>query len=271
MKSVLLQDGVTRPIDVVPTGVDLSVFTRGNGQRMRQQLGIPEQAFVLGYIGRLANEKNLKFLIAALIRFLKVETRAHFLFAGRGPLEEFMQQEFVGAGLAARVHFAGMVQEQDLVDCYHALDVFVFASKSETQGMVVTEAMAVGVPVVALDAPGVRDVVRELENGRLLSHESEEEFHAALVWCMERKPQAWQALKQNARDTAALFSLERCAERALDVYKKAASELLEQAPRLNQKKWFRAIARFRTEWGIFANFGRATRKALAEMIVRDHR
>lgn len=266
MKSVLTQDGVTRPIDIVPTGVNISVFSNGNGEAMRQRLGIPKQAFVAGYIGRLAAEKNLKFLVKAVMLFLKAEPRAHFLFAGRGPLEEFMLQEFAGAGLAARTHFAGMVQAHDLVDCYHALDVFVFASKSETQGMVITEAMAAGVPVVALDAPGVRDIVRDKENGRLLSHEDEKAFQLALTECVQKDSREWQSLKQSARDTAKLFSLENCAEQALSVYRKAAADLLENAPNLHQKQWFKAAARFRTEWGIFANFGRATRKALAQMI-----
>jgi 1,2-diacylglycerol 3-alpha-glucosyltransferase len=71
-------------------------------------------------------------------------------------------------GVADRLHLAGMLKGKDLVDAYHAMDVFVFASQSETQGLVVTEAMAAGIPVVAVDAPGVREVVKDFVNGRLM-------------------------------------------------------------------------------------------------------
>ena len=78
----------------------------------------------------------------------------------------------------ARRQFRG----KELVDAYHAMDVFAFASQSETQGLVVTEAMAAGIPVVAVDAPGVREVVKDGVNGRLIINENIEDFVASLEW-----------------------------------------------------------------------------------------
>ena len=119
----------------------------------------------------LAPEKNLEFVTRAVAQFLKKEPKAHFLIGGTGPSEEPIKEIMAKEGLTDRLHLAGMLKGKDLVDAYHAMDVFVFASQSETQGLVVTEAMAAGIPVVAVDAPGVREVVKDFVNGRLLGLE----------------------------------------------------------------------------------------------------
>src|SRR5688500_18924845 len=97
------------------------------------------------------------------------------------------------------------------------MDIFVFASKSETQGMVITEVMAAGVPVVALDAPGVREVVKDFENGRLIAGDNENEFDSALSWVMQDAERLVR-LKQTAIHTAQAFGIDACASKALDVY-----------------------------------------------------
>jgi 1,2-diacylglycerol 3-alpha-glucosyltransferase len=104
---------------------------------------------------------------------------------------------------------------KELVDAYHAMDVFTFASHTETQGMVVAEAMAAGVPVVALDALGVREVVEDGINGRLLPSEDIEAFSSALHWVEELTDGKLTALKENAYNNARRFSKQYCARRAL--------------------------------------------------------
>src|SRR5690606_3392577 len=116
--------------------------------------GVPADAFVVGHLGRLAPEKNLEFLALAVAEFISREPRAHFLVIGSGPSEGAIRETFTRAGLTSRLHLAGVMQGQALADALHAMDLFAFASFSETQGMVLTEAMAAGLPVVALDAPG---------------------------------------------------------------------------------------------------------------------
>jgi glycosyltransferase involved in cell wall biosynthesis len=179
--ALLQQRGVTSPITVVPTGVDLSRFTKRSGRRFRKTAGIPRDVFVVGHIGRLAPEKNLMFLTRAVARFLQERPQAWFLVAGSGPLEDAMRAHFGEAGVLERVRFAGILQGGALADAYDAMDVFAFASKSETQGMVMAEAMAAGTPVVAVDASGVREVVRDGYNGRKLSVEDGDAFSAALA------------------------------------------------------------------------------------------
>ena len=137
---------------------------------------------------------------------------------GTGPSEAAMRAIFSGAGVARRLHVAGILQQQQLADALHAMDVFAFASESETQGMVLTEAMAAGLPVVALDAPGAREVVRDRQNGRLLQEATPAAFSAALAWVAGLPPEQLRELKQAALDTAEAFSMPRSADKALACY-----------------------------------------------------
>ena len=265
VREILRTEGVRTAIDVVPTGVDTPIFEDGNGKKLRESLGIPEDAFVLGYVGRLAFEKNLEFLTKVAIRFMKAHENTHFLVVGKGPSADVIQKLFQEAGISNRLHLPGVAQGKTLADSYHAMDVFVFASKSETQGMVLCEAMAAGVPVIGIDAPGVREVVRDLENGRLLPNEDSSEFYSALSWCLKRNPQEWKKLKQKARETAQIFSTNNCTRDALQVYEKAAADNLVPVFK-EQNEWRRMMRRLNTEWNIMANFSRATGLALGELI-----
>jgi glycosyltransferase involved in cell wall biosynthesis len=216
--SVLRERGVKAPIDVVPTGVQLDRFARGSGPGFRAAMEIPEDAFVVGHLGRLAPEKNLDFLAKVLAAFLKSERRVHFLVVGRGPSERAIQEIFSGEGVADRLHSIGILDDPLLASAYRAMDVFAFASKSETQGMVLIEAMAAGVPVVALDAPGVREVVEDHHNGRLLHSETLDEFLSALQWVASLGPEHIEQLKEGAEHTAKSFSMERSTDKALALY-----------------------------------------------------
>src|SRR5690606_31450022 len=166
IRKLLLKRGVKTPIEVVPTGVRIERFACGDSSVCRERLNIPVSSFVVGHMGRLAPEKNLRFLAEAVIRFLREREDAVFLLVGSGSMESELQKSFGDAGLQDRVFMAGVLQGQELADALTAMDVFVFASRSETQGMVLTEAMAAGTPVIALDASGAREVVRDGVSGR---------------------------------------------------------------------------------------------------------
>ena len=216
---VLLRErGVKTPIAEVPTGVQLEQYQGGNAKRARAELGIPEEAFLLGHLGRLAAEKNLEFLAGAAADFMQRHRRAHFLLVGSGPMSERLQALFADRGFAERLHMPGTLQGEQQRDAYTAMDAFLFASTSETQGMVLTEAMAAGTPVIALDASGSREVVRDGINGRLLMREDSEDFVAAMQWLMELPDRQRQRLREAALSTAEDFSMESCAERALQLY-----------------------------------------------------
>ncbi|MGZ8238852.1 MAG: glycosyltransferase, partial [Methylobacter sp.] len=217
--AALLQErGVTTPIAVVPTGIDVVRFNQGDAQGFRAAMNIPHEAFVVGHLGRLAPEKNLAFLAKAVAAFLQTDSRAHFLVVGKGPSEEEIRTIFTRAGLASRLHFAGILELPQLADAYRAMNVFAFASKSETQGLVLAEAMAAGVPVVALDAAGVQEVVRDGCNGRLLRDESRQAFVSALNWIACLPIARKQTLEHCAHETAQEFSVPHTAAKALACY-----------------------------------------------------
>ena len=87
---------------------------------------------VIGHLGRLAPEKNLSFLTTTVVKYLEKTKNAHFLVIGSGPSKEDIEQIFKDQHLEDRLHFGGVLQGQELIDAYHAMDIFVFASKSET-------------------------------------------------------------------------------------------------------------------------------------------
>ncbi len=249
IRDLLQQRGVVTPIAVVPTGVHLEHFAHGDGPAFRRQMGIPEDAFVVGHLGRLAPEKNLEFLAGAVADFVGSHRHAHFLVVGSGPSEAAMRNVFARAGLEARLHVAGILQQQALADALHAMDLFAFASTSETQGMVLTEAMAAALPVVALDAPGAREVVRDRHNGRLLDEATPAAFSAALQWVSGLPSESLRDLKQAARDTAEAFSMPRSADKALACYEALKPRAVAESGG-DDSGWEELMSAIRTEWDI---------------------
>jgi glycosyltransferase involved in cell wall biosynthesis len=247
--TLLRERGVRVQIAVVPTGVDVEHFANGDGAGFRAAMGIPADAFVVGHVGRLAPEKNLEFLTEALARFLGSEPSAHFLVAGKGPSEAQIRAVFARCALTERLHVIGILERERLPDVYHAMDVFAFASKSETQGIVLTEAMAAGVPVVALDAPGARETVNDRANGRLLREETPEAFAAALQWLAGLPEAQRSALEGSARETARSFSMEASATKALACYDALSGQVVASRPQ-GDAQLTRLLRLIQAEWDI---------------------
>lgn len=215
---ILRDRGVETHISVIPTGIDTHAFAHGDGAALRREFQIPTDAYVVGHVGRLAPEKNLPFLAHAVAKYLRQHPHAHFLVVGSGPSDEEIRNIFALEQVAERLHMAGVCQEQRLIDAYHAMDSFAFASQSETQGLVLAEAMAAGLPVVALDGPGVREVVVDTINGRLLAAESADDFAAALAWVSGQETLERRNLQAGALRTARKLSMLRTADKALRLY-----------------------------------------------------
>jgi glycosyltransferase involved in cell wall biosynthesis len=268
IRDLLQERGVTTPIAVVPTGVRLESFAQGDGLAFRRQAGIPETARVVGHLGRLAPEKNLEFLAEAVADFTRSNSRAHFLVIGTGPSEQAIRDIFARSGMEERLHIAGTLQQQRLTDALHAMDVFAFASTSETQGMVLTEAMAAGLPVVALDAPGAREVVRDRQNGRLLAQPTPAAFSAALRWVLELAPEQLRELKRTALATAETFSIPRTADKALACYDALISASNPDAGR-DELRWEDVMTFMKTEWEILKSVAQASDAALGTSLFSE--
>ena len=258
----LLQERkVTTPIEVVPTGIEVEEFAQGNGEQFRAKLQIPPGAFVIGHLGRLAPEKNLGFLAEALSAYLQINQKAHVLIAGKGPSENHIKAIFSQAGLTSRLHFAGLLEQPELADAYKAMDVFAFASFSETQGLVLAEAMAAGVPVVALSAPGVKEVVKNSFNGRLLFESSVAAFVSALEWVAHLSSEERGILSSHARATAECFSVNHTTRKALACYERLMEKNFAERKEADYQ-WEKLLLLIKTEWDIVKGMTEAAGIAL---------
>jgi 1,2-diacylglycerol 3-alpha-glucosyltransferase len=250
---ILRHRGVIPEIVEIPSGVDIEAVDLGDGARLRRELGIPLDAHVVGHLGRLAPEKNLGFLAVAVTRFLVRHPHAYFLIVGRGPSEVEIESISEAAGVRDRLVLAGELSGRRVYDAYDAMDLFVFASHTETQGMVLAEAMAAGKAVIALNAPGAREVISDGVNGRLLcSTASEDDFADAVAQFFNHPGIApkWAAA---ARRRARGFSRDACARKLAAFYaatiahQKGAEVILEKSDPLEA-----FTQRVRIEWELLS-------------------
>ena len=255
--------GVKTPVAVVPTGVDLGAFAAGGRGAGRRRHGVPARAFVVGWVGRLAPEKNLPYLAEAVARFLQPAPDARFLVVGSGPAEATLRQVAAAHGVAAQVIFTGNRTGRALQDAYRAMDVFAFASFSETQGLVLAEAMAAGLPAVALQAPGVREVVRNGRNGFLLPARTPPVRFAAALSRLHRDRELRRTLAAGARATAREFSREACAARALAFYAEVRRARRHRPGPAAANPWSRLLQRVGTEWLLLSQKTSAVVSALS--------
>ncbi|ACV69412.1 glycosyltransferase [Desulfohalobium retbaense] len=263
---LLRKRGVVTPIHEVPTGVDLQAMRSGSGSEVRRRLGLSDDTVVIGHLGRLAPEKNLEFLARSVARAIAAlkDTKAVFMVVGSGPSQKAIREIFSRAGLNHTLLETGKLTGQDLSNAFQAMDLFAFASHTETQGMVLTEAMAAGTPVVALDAPGVREVVSNDVNGRLLGAASNEETLAQALAELVRAPDKRQTMREHALTTAEAFSRTNCAKRLLRVYEAALNDTPHRAQRDRLTAWDQLRLRLRTEWDLLSHRASAGANAVIE-------
>lgn len=257
MKDLLLQQGVYSPIKVIPTGIDVDRFAGGSRAELRAKLGLTDKDFVFGHLGRLTAEKNLEFLFESALRFLEDNPDAHFVYAGDGPMRAEMATRLSGSPLRRRMHLLGEVKGDDVVAFYAAIDVFAFASKSETQGLVVAEALASGAPVVALDASGVRDALRNCESCVQLGADvSPEAFAAALSGYALRNAAQVEKDRAAAHAGAKPYSIGAMAENIEALYAEVA-EVTRSGNQRSRTEWERILEGLAAEVGMFENLFRA--------------
>jgi 1,2-diacylglycerol 3-alpha-glucosyltransferase len=181
MRQVLADYGVTTPVHVLPTGLAADRFRAGNGQAFRAAAGIAPQRPLALYVGRVAHEKNIGFLLRMFPQVLRAVPAALLVIAGEGPAREALRAEVRTLGLEHAVQFAGYLERNSaLLDCYAAADAFVFASRTETQGLVLLEAMAQGAPVVSTAELGTRSILVP-GSGALVVPEEAPAFAAAVA------------------------------------------------------------------------------------------
>jgi glycosyltransferase involved in cell wall biosynthesis len=177
MADMLREYGVRTPIAQIPTGVDLDAFRGGSPDpaSIRAAAGGP----IVLYAGRLGKEKNVDLLLDAFDAVNREVSDATLFIAGCGPHEDQLKAHAAALASASRIVFTGPLDKPDLGSYYRAADAFAFASTTETQGLVLVEAMAHGVPVAAVDCPVSREVVGN--DAGLLTAEEPAALAAAIV------------------------------------------------------------------------------------------
>jgi glycosyltransferase involved in cell wall biosynthesis len=215
---VLESYGVRTPAAIIPTGIELEQFAHGDGGRFRRLHGIPPERPVLAHVGRLAFEKNIDFLLRMLVRVKREIPDVLLVIAGEGPARGRLENLTAELGLRDNLLFVGYLsREGALEDCYCAGDAFVFASRTETQGLVLLEAMALGIPVVSTAVMGTREVL-EGGQGSLIAAEDEADF-ASKAACLLADGELRATLATQARAHARSWSAPVLAGRMLDFYR----------------------------------------------------
>jgi 1,2-diacylglycerol 3-alpha-glucosyltransferase len=222
IRDELADRGVRAPIAVVPTGVDLQHFQPGDRTIARRLLGLPTQGALLLYVGRLDREKSVDRVLLAFDRVASTVPDVRLLLVGQGT--EALRLRAVARSLSAasRIVFLGARPHDTLGECYRAADAFVFASETETQGLVLAEAAACGLPAVAVSAPGCDEVVRDGETG-LLTKGDPTALAEAMIGLLLDEPRRAQ-MGRTARVVAErAFDVRRQIERTLAVYTEAGA------------------------------------------------
>jgi 1,2-diacylglycerol 3-alpha-glucosyltransferase len=201
--------GVATRIEVVPSGIDVGLFGAGRRREdLRRSLGVPAGAKMVVSVGRLGREKNVELTLEA---FARLAGPAHLVVVGDGPQREALERFAQREGLAGRTTFAGELDRLALPDVYASADALIFTSTSETQGLVLVEALATGLPVIAADSPQTRDVLGEF--GAVVAPEP-----AALAAALERTPPRNLGRARMAHVIAERFDGRVLANRILELY-----------------------------------------------------
>lgn len=211
MRSRLRESGVLARIEVVPSGVDVAWLSAGrHDPDLRLRLGLRREARIALSVSRLAKEKNLELLLDALAR--TDEAAFSLVIAGEGAHREALTRRAQALGVAERVRFLGNVERQELPNLYASADVFTFASTTETQGLVQMEALAAGLPTIAVRTPVNLDLLRD--------HATLVEPHAA-AFAEALAGLEWDANERTQRmaHAAESFSLDAQVDRTLEVYR----------------------------------------------------
>jgi glycosyltransferase involved in cell wall biosynthesis len=222
MVDVLRRYGIDMPHSVLPTGIDLDAFAGGDGAAFRRRHGIAADAPVIVTVSRLAVEKNIAFLLDVALRLRHRFPSLQFLIAGEGPDGARLRSLASEKQLDGCVRFFGNLDRQtELLDAYRAGDAFVFASPTETQGLVLIEAMALGVPIVSTAVMGTATVL-EGARSALVAPQQVDAFAA----CVERllaEPDLRRELAAAGAADAERWSSQRLMREAEQLYRELAA------------------------------------------------
>jgi glycosyltransferase involved in cell wall biosynthesis len=218
MKEKLLEYGVSKPIEIIPTGIRIEDFKTTDPEKLKRKYNIDLDKKILLYAGRIAEEKNLPFLIQAYKKIIDQYPKVHLLIVGDGPDKGKIEKEVKSLELEKNVTFAGFLDREEITKVYGAIDIFTFPSKTETQGIVVAEAMAGGNPAIAVNEMGPTEIIEDGKNGYLVP--DNETVFAEKVLELLKNPTKMDEMAESARARAEEFDYHKTGQKMLELYQK---------------------------------------------------
>jgi 1,2-diacylglycerol 3-alpha-glucosyltransferase len=214
MKKRLIKCGVKKPIHIIPTGIDVpdKSFTK---KEIKERFNIPDKMKVLLYLGRMSKEKNLDVLLDMVKELKEKNYNAILLFVGPGDIDE-VNEDAKKMNISDRVICTGSLKREEAQRVYGACDAFVFSSQTETQGLVVGEAMLARTPVVALVSPIQKEVYPE---GKAVVVKKEKDFAQAVIDILENKKERERMIKDAEKFVLQNFSKKSMIEKQIKVFK----------------------------------------------------
>jgi len=222
MRNVLEQDyGLRARYTVVPTGIQVDRYATADGEGLRKRMKWQEEQVVIS-IGRLAAEKNWGTFLRAAAEVYREHPALRVVLIGDGSQREELEDLVNELGMTERVTFTGELPFDDIPAYLKAADLFAFASTTETQGLVTMEALAAGLPVVAVDASGTRDVLEDGKQGFLV--EDDPQAMAGAIKKVLESQEGRDQLHRAALERAKSFDIQHLSEKLLDVYQQAIED-----------------------------------------------
>ncbi|MGE5462332.1 MAG: glycosyltransferase family 4 protein [Syntrophothermus sp.] len=222
MRSILVNDyGLVDRFTVIPTGLDIAPYKDADGNALRAEWGWPDDKVIIS-VGRLAEEKNWATLLQAFAHARKEQPNIRLVLVGDGPQAQALQQLAGELGITERVLFAGRVPFEQVPTYLKAADLFAFASVTETQGLATLEAMAAGLPVVAVAASGTQDIVEDGTQGLLVQNDPND-LANGIVRLVE-KPSLMSRFRSAALRKSRSYDNKRLARKMLKVYEQAIQD-----------------------------------------------
>lgn len=218
IKEYMRERDISAPIEVLPTGIAWKKFQEGKRDETRKRLKLKPENKVLMFLGRIENEKNILFMTKEVFPLLQKDHNLRFLFVGEGGLVEIIKQRAQRKGVLKQLIFTGLVQQKEVPDFYATTDVFLHTSLTETQGMTIAEAMAAGLPIVAIKASGVVDQLQNNKTG-IMVEQDKGLFGAKVKEVLDNDVLA-SKLAKAAREKAKEYDNHNRAKQLEQIYKK---------------------------------------------------
>ena len=220
MERLLIEYGVRKPIHILPTGINLNFFkkTKAAGLLIRKRLNIPKTSGVIIFVGRMGKEKNPEFLLESMAEILKKRKDVILLMVGDGPYLKEFQKLSQNLKIQNNVIFTRAISHKEIPAYYQASDAFVFASLTDTQGIVILEAMACGLPIVALKDDAFKEMVIENKNGFLVKKLSPKIFGEKVLLILNNS-NLQRKLSFSSKKIVKDFSELKQAKKLLSIYK----------------------------------------------------